>query len=272
MSLTASAQASHDPARITIRNLGKIFGSETGDTVKALDAVDLEIGQGEFLSLLGPSGCGKSTLLRIVAGLERPSSGTVEVDGRPLRGTPPGLGMVFQRDVLLDWRNILDNVLLPIEFSGGRKADYRERATEILALYGLKGCERRYPWELSGGMRQRAAICRALIRDPAFLMMDEPFGALDALTRDELNLELQSLWMRTKKSVLFVTHGIAEAVFLSDRVAIMASSPGRIAEILTIDIPRPRDFSVRGSARFGEYTNRIREVLEQHGAFRARSQ
>jgi len=272
MSLTAGAQASHDPARITIRNLGKTFGAEGGDSFKALEAVDLEIGQGEFLSLLGPSGCGKSTLLRIVAGLERPSCGTVEVGGRPLKGTPPGLGMVFQRDVLLDWRNILDNVLLPIEFSGGRKDDYKERAREILALYGLRGCERRYPWELSGGMRQRAAICRALIRDPAFLMMDEPFGALDALTRDELNLELQSLWMRTKKSVLFVTHGIAEAVFLSDRVAVMAASPGRIAEILTIDIPRPRDFSVRGSERFGAYANRIRDVLEQHGAFRARSQ
>ena len=193
----------------------------------------------------------------------------MEVDGKPLRGTPPGLGMVFQRDVLLDWRNILDNVLLPVEFSGERKEAFRERAREFLALYGLKGFEQRYPWELSGGMRQRTAICRALILDPAFLMMDEPFGALDALTRDELNIELQSLWLRTKKSVLFVTHGIAEAVFLSDRIAVMATSPGRIVEILKIDLPRPRDFSVRGTERFGEYTNHIREVFEQYGLFRS---
>ena len=269
MSRGANALTSREPAGIRLKELGKTFRSEDGDEFRALHNIDLEIGKGEFLSLLGPSGCGKSTLLRIIAGLELPSSGTVEVDGKPLRGTPPGLGMVFQRDVLLDWRNILDNVLLPVEFSGERKEAFRERAREFLALYGLKGFEQRYPWELSGGMRQRTAICRALILDPACLMMDEPFGALDALTRDDLNIELQSLWLRTKKSVLFVTHGIAEAVFLSDRIAVMATSPGRIVEILKIDLPRPRDFSVRGTERFGEYTNHIREVFEQYGLFRS---
>jgi NitT/TauT family transport system ATP-binding protein len=271
MSDVAQARVSGEPARISIKHLGKTFRSEGGEELLALHDIDLEIGKGEFLSLLGPSGCGKSTLLRIVAGLERPTCGTIEVDGEPLKGTPPGLGMVFQRDVLLDWRNILDNVLLPVEFSRERKEAFRNRALDILALYGLKGFEQRYPWELSGGMRQRAAICRALIRDPTFLMMDEPFGALDALTRDELNIELQSLWLRTKKSVLFVTHGIAEAVFLSDRIAVMATSPGRIAEILQIDLPRPRDFSIRGTERFGEYTNHIREVFERHGLFRSGS-
>ena len=202
MSRSANALASREPAGIRLKELGKTFRSEDGDEFRALHNIDLEIGKGEFLSLLGPSGCGKSTLLRIIAGLELPSSGTVEVDGKPLRGTPPGLGMVFQRDVLLDWRNILDNVLLPVEFSGERKEAFRERAREFLALYGLKGFEQRYPWELSGGMRQRPAICRALILDPAFLMMDEPFGALDALTRDELNIELQSLWLRTKERII----------------------------------------------------------------------
>jgi NitT/TauT family transport system ATP-binding protein len=263
------ACSSRDSAKIRIRSLGKTFTSGNGESFEALHDIDLDIGHGEFISLLGPSGCGKSTLLRIIAGLEPPSRGTVEVEGKPLRGTPPGIGMVFQHDVLLDWRNVINNVLLPVEFAGERKRDYSRRALDILALYGLKGFEQRYPWELSGGMRQRVAICRALIRDPAFLMMDEPFGALDALTRDELNIELQSLWMRTKKSVLFVTHGIAEAVFLSDRVIVMATRPGRIVDILPVDLPRPRTFSLRAGKAFGEYTDRIREVFEAYEVFRS---
>ena len=265
MSDVPKPYVSRDPAKIRAKDLGKSFGGFV-----ALHNVDIEIGNGEFLSLLGPSGCGKSTLLRIIAGLELASSGTIEVDGEPLRGTPPGLGMVFQQDGLLDWRNVLNNVLLPVEFAGEQKRAFKEKAREILALYGLKDFEQRHPWELSGGMRQRVAICRALILDPAFLMMDEPFGALDALTRDELNIELQMLWMRTKKSILFVTHGIAEAVFLSDRIAVMATSPGRIVEILNIDLPRPRDFSVRATKRFGAYVDHIRELFEKHGLFRSR--
>jgi NitT/TauT family transport system ATP-binding protein len=260
---------SQHPSRITVKELGKTFRSKHGDEFAALHNVNLEIGKGEFLSLLGPSGCGKSTLLRVIAGLESPSRGIIEVDGKPLRGTPPGLGMVFQRDVLLDWRNVLNNVLLPVEFAGEKKSEFREKASKILALYGLKGLEERYPWQLSGGMRQRVAICRALIRDPTFLMMDEPFGALDALTRDELNIELQTLWLRTKKSILFVTHGISEAVFLSDKIAVMATSPGRIVEIMDIDIPRPREFSVRATARFGEYVDHIRGLFEKYGVFRS---
>jgi NitT/TauT family transport system ATP-binding protein len=253
--------------RIRIRGVDKVYRSERGD-VRALDGIDLEIGEGELLSLLGPSGCGKSTLLRCVAGLEPPSAGTIEVAGKPLDGPPAGLGIVFQRDVLLDWRTILDNLMLPVEFAGQRRAAYETRARELLALYGLGGFENRHPWELSGGMRQRAAICRALMLDPSFLVMDEPFGALDALTRDELNLELQRLWQATGKSVLFVTHSIAEAVFLSDRVVVMATQPGRIVETLTVDLPRPRELAIRETRAFGHYSAHIRDIFERHGVFR----
>jgi NitT/TauT family transport system ATP-binding protein len=256
--------------KIRIRGLNKVFRTESG-TFQALRDIDLDIAEGEFISLLGPSGCGKSTLLRAIAGLETPSSGSIAVDGRPLAGSPEGLGIVFQRDVLLDWRTIIDNVLLPIEFGGGRRQDHVGRALELLELYGLKGFENRHPWELSGGMRQRAAICRALIQDPSFLVMDEPFGALDALTRDELNLELQRLWQTTRKSVLFVTHSIAEAVFLSDRVVVMATAPGRIVETIAIDLERPRELSLRETERFGAYSAHIREIFERHGVFRGRA-
>jgi NitT/TauT family transport system ATP-binding protein len=257
-------------AKIRVRGLNKVFPAE-GGSFQALRDVDLDIADGEFVSLLGPSGCGKSTLLRAIAGLEPPSSGAVELDGSPLAGPPEGLGIVFQRDVLLDWRTILDNVLLPIEFAGKRRADYVARARELLALYGLQGFADMHPWQLSGGMRQRAAICRALILDPRLLLMDEPFGALDALTRDELNVELQRLWMTTRKSVLFVTHSIAEAVFLSDRVVVMATRPGRIVEIVAIDLPRPRDLAVRETERFGRYSAHIRGVFERHGLFRSKA-
>jgi NitT/TauT family transport system ATP-binding protein len=253
---------------IRIRGLSKVFRTERGD-FRALDGIDLEIGDGEFVSLLGPSGCGKSTLLRAVAGLEKPTTGSIEVEGRPLAGPPAGLGIVFQRDVLLDWRTILDNLLLPVEFAGKRRADHLARARELLAVYGLADFERRHPWELSGGMRQRAAICRALMLDPSFLVMDEPFGALDALTRDELNLELQRLWQTTRKSVLFVTHSIAEAVFLSDRVVVMATRPGRIVETIPIELPRPRELAIRETAEFGRYAAQIRDIFERHGVFRA---
>jgi NitT/TauT family transport system ATP-binding protein len=255
------------PAKIRIQGLNKVFPAETGD-FHALSGVDLDLGEGEFVSLLGPSGCGKSTLLRLIAGLESVSAGSLQVEGRKLDGPPAGLGMVFQRDVLLDWRNILDNVLLPVEFAGGRRDDYAPRARDLLAQYGLAGFEDRHPWQLSGGMRQRAAICRALILDPSFLIMDEPFGALDALTRDELNIELQRLWQTTRKSVLFVTHSIAEAVFLSDRVVVMATRPGRIVETIAIDLARPRDLAIRETADFGRYAAHIRELFERHGVLR----
>jgi NitT/TauT family transport system ATP-binding protein len=253
--------------RVSIAGVAKVYPSLRGD-IAALDRIDLDIRDGEFLSLLGPSGCGKSTLLRLVAGLDQPSSGTIRIGGRPLAGPPEGLGMVFQRDVLLDWRTILDNVLLPIEFAGDNPKSYRRAALDLLALFGLQGFEDRRPWELSGGMRQRAAICRALVSDPQLLLMDEPFGALDALTRDELNIELQRIWQQTHKTVLFVTHSISEAVLLSDRVAVMAARPGRIVEILEIDFPRPRGLGLREEKSFGRYAGRIREIFEKFGILR----
>lgn len=249
---------------VDIKAAGKTYGSARG-SIEALRGVDLEIRQGEFLSIVGPSGCGKSTLLKCVAGLERISSGTLLMKGVEIDGPPDGLGMVFQRDVLLDWRTIIDNVLLPVDFRGGNKAEMRARAVDMLRLFHLEGYENRYPWELSGGMRQRASICRALLDNPPLLLMDEPFGALDALTRDELNIELQSMSSQTKKTVLFITHSISEAVLLSDRVAVMKKNPGEIVEIIDIDLPRPRTLALRETAEFTAYMRRIRIVFERFG-------
>ncbi len=233
--------------------------------------MSVDIAPGEFFSVLGPSGCGKSTLLRCIAGLETPSGGTVRVGGRAVDGPPESMGIVFQRDALLEWRTVLDNLMLPIDFRRKRRQDAQPRALDLLQLFGLKGFEQRYPAELSGGMRQRAAICRALIDEPTLLLMDEPFGALDALTRDQINVELQEMWSADRKTVVFVTHSIAEAVFLSDRVAVFTPRPGRIADIIEIDLPRPRRLSVRGDARFNSYVTRIREMFEEMGLLKERS-
>ncbi len=244
-------------ALVEISGVGKTYGSPRGP-VPALVDISLDIADGEFVSVVGPSGCGKSTLLKLVAGLESSSCGTLKVGGQPLAGTPDGLGVVFQRDVLLDWRTILDNVLISIEFMGRPRETYRERAVALLHRFGLKGFEHRYPWELSGGMRQRASICRALLTDPQLLLMDEPFGALDAMTRDDLNIELARIWQDTRKTVLFITHSIAEAVFLSDRVVMMGKAPGKIVDVITIDLPRPRSLAVREGPAFAAYVAQIR--------------
>jgi NitT/TauT family transport system ATP-binding protein len=255
-------------AFVEVRNAGKIYSSARGD-VEALRAIDLTIQEGEFLSIVGPSGCGKSSLLKCVAGLQSMSSGQISVRDQPVKGPPAGLGIVFQRDVLLDWRTVLDNVLLPVDFRGGDRVAFARKAMEILELFHLKGFEDRYPWELSGGMRQRASICRALLDDPPLLLMDEPFGALDALTRDDLNIELQSIWSRSSKTVLFITHSISEAVLLSDRVAVMKKSPGEIVEVVDIDLPRPRTLAMRETPEFGAYMRRIRVVFEKLGILRS---
>ncbi len=253
-------------AFVEAERLNKVYSAD-GAPIVALKDVDLRIDEGEFVSVLGPSGCGKSTLLKCIAGLEPISDGRLVLNGEAIHAPPTGMGIVFQRDLLLDWRTVLDNVLLPAEFRGLRKDDYRERAIEVLGLFGLKDFVHRFPWELSGGMRQRASICRALLIDPQLLLMDEPFGALDAMTRDELNLELQRIWMQTRKTVVFITHSIAEAIFLGDRVVVMSRNPGCIAADLTIDLERPRDLSIRETPRFGEYAAAIRDIFARLGTF-----
>jgi NitT/TauT family transport system ATP-binding protein len=251
-------------AHVCLRNVGKTYASPRGP-VPALAGIDLDLGAGEFVSIVGPSGCGKSTLLKLVAGLEGLSAGEILVDGRRIDGPPDRLGVVFQRDVLLDWRTILQNVLLSVELSGKPTAAYRERALGLLARFGLGAFEHRYPWELSGGMRQRASICRALLADPELLLMDEPFGALDAMTRDDLNVELAQIWQDTRKTLLFITHSIPEAVFLSDRVVMMSKAPGMIVDTIAIDLPRPRRLAVRDSAEFAGYVHRIRHHFAELG-------
>ncbi len=251
-------------SHIEVRGVDKIYQSPRGP-VHALKDIELSVGRSEFVSILGPSGCGKSTLLKCMTGLEGISSGSLLVGGQPLDGPPTDTAMVFQRDVLLDWRTILDNVLITAEFGGRNTAEMRARALKLLERFGLRGFEDRHPWELSGGMRQRASICRALLCDPELLMMDEPFGALDAMTRDDLNLELARIWQDTRKTVVFITHSISEAIFLSDRVVVMDRNPGRIVEIIDIDLPRPRELAIRETKEFGRYSSHIRHVFATLG-------
>ncbi len=233
--------------------------------VEALRDIDLAVGRGELVALLGPSGCGKSTLLRIIAGLRPPSRGRVEVDGRPVLRPLPSVGMVFQAPVLLKWRTIESNVLLPAELSGLDPHAYRSRAGELLRLVGLAEFAQRLPRELSGGMQQRASLCRALLLDPPLLLMDEPFGALDAMTRDEMNLELLRVWgegSRERKTIVFVTHSIPEAVFLADRVVVMTARPGRLARVFDVPLPRPRTVASRAQPEFGALTLAVHEALQ----------
>ena len=247
--------------------------SKSYDTGKnaalVLNDITLDIAPGEFVAIVGPSGCGKSTLLKCIAGLQPVSAGRIMVKGEHVLAPPDNMAIVFQRDVLLDWRTVLDNVLLMVELRGLKRKDFLPRAIQLLTTYGLGAYVDRYPWELSGGMRQRTAICRALIVDPELLLMDEPFGALDAMTRDDLNVELERLWFATRKTLLFITHGIEEAVYLADRVVVMARNPGRIAEIIEIDIPRPRALSVRQTPEFGKYTSEIRRLFASLGVVKA---
>jgi NitT/TauT family transport system ATP-binding protein len=265
---TFSAAPSEGKARgasaVTVEKLGKVFRSRKGPVI-ALRSVTLDIAPRQFVSLLGPSGCGKSTLLRCVAGLEMASEGRVAVGGIEVIAPTDGMGIVFQRDVLLDWLDVASNVLLPAKLQRRDLGAARTRAMELLDMIGLAGFARRHPWELSGGMRQRVAICRALLLDPQLLLMDEPFGALDAMTRDELNVELQRLWLANSNTVLFVTHSIPEAVFLSDRVAVMSRSPGTIVEVLDIKLPRPRPLSIREAPDFAKYVAHIRRIFEGLG-------
>ena len=224
---------------IRLSGVSRSFAGRSG-TVEALRDIHLEVGDGEFVAVVGRSGCGKSTLLRLIAGLLPASAGEITVSGERVTGPRRDIAMMFQRPALLPWRTVLDNVLLPVQIYGWRKSAHRQRALELLELAGLSGFEKRMPYELSGGMQQRVALCRALIANPRVMLMDEPFSALDALTREELSVELQKIHMENNATIVFVTHSIDEAVLLADRVVVLTPRPGRIREILEIKIPRPR--------------------------------
>ncbi len=228
---------------ITLTDVSQTFSGRAGD-VAALRHVDLGVDQGEFVAVVGRSGCGKSTLLRLIAGLIRPTAGRIIVDGSPVTGPRRDVALMFQRPALLPWRSVLDNVMLPAEVFGWPRRQRRQEAGELLEKVGLAGFEKRLPHELSGGMQQRVALCRALIQRPRLLLMDEPFSALDALTREELAVELQRIHMQLRTTVLFVTHAISEAVLLADRVVVLSARPGQVRKIVDVDIPRPRSLGM----------------------------
>jgi NitT/TauT family transport system ATP-binding protein len=246
---------------IHLSGLKKVYRTR-GEEFLAISAATFDVDLGELVSLVGPSGCGKTTLLKIIAGLHPYDAGDLQI-GSPTHPFDPArdIGMVFQQPLLLKWRRIVDNVLLPAEILGLPMTESRERARDLLALVGLKGSEDKYPYELSGGMQQRAAIARALIHDPKLILMDEPFGALDALTREKMNLELLRIWQEARKTILFVTHGITEAVFLGTRVVVLTAGPARMADNFQVDLPHPRTLDMKTHERFGEYTRRIYRLL-----------
>jgi NitT/TauT family transport system ATP-binding protein len=248
---------------IVLERVAMTYPAASGP-VEALRDIDITVDGGALVAVVGPSGCGKSTLLRIIAGLRPPSAGKVEVAGRPVTRPASSIGMVFQAPVLLKWRRVVDNVLLPAELAGLGASAYRRRAAELLELVGLADFADKLPGELSGGMQQRASLARALLLDPGLLLMDEPFGALDAMTRDELNLELLRIWGEragTRKTIVFVTHSIPEAVFLADRVVVMTPRPGRVARIFDVGLARPRTVESRATVEFGRLTLAIHQTL-----------
>jgi NitT/TauT family transport system ATP-binding protein len=250
------AVAVSDDAAIFARGLTKTYGP-----LRALDNLDFFVRDGEFVCLVGPSGCGKSTLIKMLAGLVSPTSGELLLDGYPPGHKSQIAGLVFQAPVLLPWRSVLQNVLLPADVLNLPRAAAFARARALLAMAGLAGFEDAYPAQLSGGMQQRCSIVRALLHDPALLLMDEPFGALDAMTRDQMNLELLRIWQASRKTVFLITHSISEAVFLADRVLVMSPRPGRILDTVPIDLPRPRDLDMMTSENFGAAVRRIRARL-----------
>jgi NitT/TauT family transport system ATP-binding protein len=265
--MSVRAPAASAAASVDIVGLSKTYESrEGGDDIRALDQVDVAIAPGSFVAVVGPSGCGKSTMLSLLAGLIPATTGKIRIDGEEVRKPHRKVGVVFQTDLLLYWRSVLDNILLPAEIKRLDRREYRERARQLLGQVGLDGFEGKMPSELSGGMRQRVALCRALIQEPGLLLMDEPFGALDALTREQMIMDLQRMWLRVRNTVLFITHGIDEAIFLADRVLVMSPRPGRIDLDLTVDIPRPRQWKeVHEDQRFQRYVRQVRDVFEAKG-------
>jgi NitT/TauT family transport system ATP-binding protein len=246
---------------IRLDRVAKTYRTRRGDLVHALEDISLEVGDTEFVTLVGASGCGKSTLLKLVAGLTPATRGSIRIRDIDVREPFPDVGFVFQQPVLLPWRSVLDNVLFSVEMLGLEPRQYRKQAGDLLELTGLAGFETKYPRELSGGMQQRVAICRALLPDPSLLLMDEPFGALDAMTREEMSLELLRIWDERRKTILFVTHSIPEAILLADRVVVMTPRPGRIARILSVDLPRPRTMELEFDPRFKAASDTVRGLI-----------
>ena len=257
--------ASHAPPLVRVSAVEKVYGGRQG-SVRAVASASFDVSRGEFISLLGPSGCGKSTLLMMVAGLERPTGGLIELEGTPVLAPRRDIGIIFQDATLLPWKTALENVLFPIRILKMPVGRYVERARELLAMVGLTGFEDHKPAQLSGGMRQRVAICRALVHDPAILLMDEPFSALDAITRDQMNVALAEIMERTAKTAIFVTHSIREAAFLSDRVLVMGGKPSRIILDAPMPFARPRRLDVEETPEFGHVVRRLRLTIEEaHG-------
>ena len=246
---------------IHLAGVTKVYRTR-GAEFLAVSQATFDVEAGELVALVGPSGCGKTTLLKLLAGLHPHDAGEVRLGSAAQPFDPTrDIGMVFQQPLLLKWRRVIDNVLLPAEILGLPMAQSRERARDLLALVGLQGAEDKYPYQLSGGMQQRASIARALIHDPKLILMDEPFGALDALTREKMNLELLRIWREAKKTIVFVTHGITEAVFLGTRVIVLTSGPARMADNFLVDLPHPRTLDMKTSEKFGEYTRRVYRLL-----------
>lgn len=243
---------------IAMRGVSKTYRTQDGD-VPSLTDIDFTIEDGQFVVVVGPSGCGKSTLLKMIAGLLPPSAGEIRVQDRPVTKPHGDVGIVFQSALLLPWRDVLSNVMMPAEVKGLPRDEFRRRAQSLLDMVGLQGFERKYPWQLSGGMQQRVSICRALVHDPKIILMDEPFGALDAMTREKMNVELQRIQGETKKTILLITHSIPEAVFLADRVLVMSNRPGKIIASYNVPLARPRTMSVLSDSIFISLTQKIRE-------------
>ncbi|CAN5625277.1 ABC transporter ATP-binding protein [soil metagenome] len=252
---------------IEIKGLSKTFGERGAGGVLALSDINCTVEKGSFVSVVGPSGCGKSTLMRIVAGLLDYSEGSVMMDGQPIRGTRRDVGVVFQSSILLPWRTILENVMLPAEVLGLDMKQARARAMDLLHMVRLDGFEHKLPRQLSGGMQQRASIARALLHDPKILLMDEPFGALDAMTREQMNLELQRIWSESGKTVILITHSIPEAIFLGDVVFVMTPRPGSLERVIRVDVPRPRTMDSMASPGFAAVAHQIRALFEHTGSF-----
>jgi NitT/TauT family transport system ATP-binding protein len=254
---------------VRIAGLQKIYKTRDGNDIHALKDIDLDIRAAEFMSIVGPSGCGKTTLLKILAGILNRTAGDVVMAGRSLTGPSRELGVVFQAPVLLPWCTVLQNVMVPIQVQRRDRTVFEARARALIAMVGLTGFEHKYPSELSGGMQQRVGICRALVHDPSFILMDEPFGALDAMTRESMNEELQRLWHENRKTILLVTHSIPEAVYLADRVVVMTPRPGRIVDVLDIDLPRPRTLAMQNTPEFGCFVAAIRRHFGSAGSLDA---